>query len=110
MADLVKRGPGRPRTREKHVAPVRAAEKKIVDRLPEIVDAQIGLALGIQVQQIDRDTGAEIVYSVPPDGKAGQYLMNRILGLPTAKVDVEASGGFAFYVDIGSDDSSTGTT
>lgn len=80
-------GAGRPRTRDKHAGAVRASEKKIVDRLPEIVDAQIGLALGIQVQEVDKQTGAEIVYSVPPDAKAGQYLMNRILGMPVAKVD-----------------------
>lgn len=110
MTDAPKRGPGRPRTREKHAPAVRAAEKKIVDRLPEIVDAQIELALGIMVQEVDKNTGRLTVFAVPPDGKAGQYLINRILGLPTARVDLEASGAFTFAVDIGSDDSSTGTT
>lgn len=105
MADLPKRGPGRPRTRERHAAPVRAAEKKIVDRLPAIVDAQIRLALGVMVEDVNVVTGDLTVYREPPDAKAGQYLINRILGLPAAKVDVAGSGGFALYVDIGSDDS-----
>lgn len=88
MTDAPKRGPGRPRTREKHAPAVRVAEKKIVDRLPEIVDAQIRLALGVMVEDVNIVTGDLTVYREPPDGKAGQYLINRILGLPKAKVDL----------------------
>lgn len=89
MANGGKRpGAGRPRVRDKYARPVAAAEKKIVDRLPEIVDAQIRLALGVMVEDVNPITGEEAVYKEPPDGKAGQYLINRILGLPKAKVDL----------------------
>lgn len=107
MAGGKREGAGRPRVRDKHAGAVRAAEKKIVDRLPEIVDGQIELALGVMVEDVNPVTGHVGVYRTPPDSKAGQYLINRILGLPTAKIDMEANGTLTFSVDIGSDDSST---
>jgi hypothetical protein len=100
-------GAGRPRVREQHAAPVRAAEKKIVDRLPEIVDAQIELALGVMVEEVSPTTGALTIYRQPPDGKAGQYLINRILGLPQAKVNLDGSGGFRIHVVYGDDADTT---
>jgi hypothetical protein len=100
-------GAGRPRVRDKHAGAVRAAEKKIVDRLPEIVDGQIELALGVLVEDVNPVTGHVGVYRTPPDSKAGQYLINRILGLPQAKVNLDGSGGFRIHVVYGDDADTT---
>jgi hypothetical protein len=85
-------GAGRPRSRDLYGNEVRAAEEKIKDRLPEIVDAQIELALGVKVEAIDATTGEVSVYRKPPDHKAGEALMNRIMGKVTDQVDVTSNG------------------
>lgn len=80
-------GAGRPRKLDKNAGAIVKAEKQIRDRLPEIVDAQISLALGITVQDKD-SAGNTIVYSRPPDVKAGQYLIDRIMGKPTQRQEI----------------------
>jgi len=85
-------GAGRPRTKDVYAADIRAAEQKIKDRLPEIVDAQIELALGVRVEEVDPKTGHAFVYKKPPDHKAGEALMNRIMGKVTDQVDVTSDG------------------
>lgn len=79
---------GRPAKADKFARPVARAEKQIVDALPQIVDAQIALALGVMVQEVDKESGALIVYQRPPDAKAGQYLIDRILGKTTERHEI----------------------
>lgn len=105
---------GRPRKAEKYAGAIAAAEDRIADRLPEIIDAQLQLALGgyeqVEEQYAPAGTvtigGGEYLTLVYPDRKpdelvlvrrsvsvaapdraAGQYLIDRILGKPVAAVD-----------------------
>lgn len=78
-------GPGRPRKADQNAGAVARAEKKIRDRLPEIVDAMIELALGVVVDELNPVTNQRMVYQKPPDRGAGQYLMDRIMGKPTER-------------------------
>lgn len=86
-------GAGRKSRAEKYERPINRAEKRIVDRLPELIDAQFDLALGVTVQDVDRETGGTIVYTRPPDSKAGQYLIDRIMGKPTQHQEVTGEDG-----------------
>lgn len=86
-------GAGRKPKLVKYERPVNAAEKQIVDHLPAIVAAQVKLALGqILVQEDDPNApeGTPEIYAVPPSERAGQYLMNRIMGRPVERHEIEA--------------------
>jgi hypothetical protein len=84
-------GAGRPANKELYHADIRKAEHKIKDRLPEIVEAQIALALGVMVEDTNPITHEVAVYQKPPDAKAGQYLMDRLMGKPTERKEVDAN-------------------
>jgi hypothetical protein len=77
-------GAGRPRKREKHAGQVAKAEKKIADRLPEIIDNLFVLAEGVKVKEVSEDGGVDI-YVKPPDRQANEYLANRVMGKPTER-------------------------
>lgn len=83
-------GAGRKPKAERFARPIARAEKAIADNLQAIIKAQIGLALGIWVEETDKD-GKRIVYSTPPDRKAGEYLINRILGRPTEHHEIDVN-------------------
>jgi hypothetical protein len=70
-----------------HETPIRAAEKKIADRLPWLVDKLIELADGIYEEKTIGEA-AVIVYKRAPDRQAAEYLMDRVMGKPTQPVDV----------------------
>jgi hypothetical protein len=82
-------GAGRKSRREKHAAVIEAAEDQIAGRMTEIIAAQFELALGVTVQETDPATGGVTVYTEPPNAKAGQYLIDRILGKPVQHVQDE---------------------
>jgi hypothetical protein len=84
-------GAGRKPTREKYASKIAAAEKKIADRLPGIVDSLLELAGGVTVQEIGLD-GEARVYTQKPDFKAASYLMDRIMGKPVTAIEAEVSG------------------
>lgn len=86
-------GPGRPRKADQHAGAIARAEKQIRDRLPELIAAQFDLALGVTVEEVDRESGATVVYRKPPDAKAGQYLIDRIMGKPTERQEVSGADG-----------------
>lgn len=98
-----RRGAGRPKTRDVHVSAVRKAEKKIRDRLPELIDNLLILANGVTVEELDPAIGATVVYKKPPCRQTNEYLVNRILGKPTEKVESENSGGMTVRVVYGTD-------
>jgi hypothetical protein len=79
-------GAGRKPKAEKYSRDINAAEKKIRDSLPDIVDAQIALAKGLKTT-----TAEGGVYTTVPDKAAGQYLMNRIMGSPIQKQEISGS-------------------
>lgn len=97
-------GAGRKTKAEKFAGPVAAAEQIIVDQLPAIVHAQIDLALGATVQEVDRETGGLIVYTRPPDARAGQYLIDRILGKPTQRTELTGADGGPLAVTMSDDE------
>ena len=96
-------GAGRKPKAEKYHRDIVGAEKKIRDRLPDIVDAQIKLALGVKAVRENED-GSEEIYTTIPDRQAGQYLMNRIMGTPVQKNETELNGAdgepFKVYLNV----------
>lgn len=74
-------GAGRPSAQERFAGKVTEAERKIADKLPDLIDAMLVLALGHVAQKIDRNGEVE-VYDVPPNFKAIEYLSNRVMGKP----------------------------
>ncbi len=90
-------GAGRPAKADKHARPVARAEKQIVDRLPWLVDKQFELAEGVTIQTEDSD-GETHIYQRPPDRQAIEYLLNRIMGKPTERQEVDQTGGVTVRV------------
>lgn len=78
-------GAGRKRKSETHAGAVAAAEGRIRDRLPALVDTLFALAEGVRVERVTPD-GAVDVFTTPPDLKAIVYLIDRVLGRPTKAV------------------------
>jgi len=100
---------GRPPKRDKFARPIAAAEKRIVDWLPELIDLKMQLARGVLVEDINPVTGDQTVYQKPPDGKAIEYLIDRIMGKPTERREHSGEVG-SYVVDLSeTDDSSTET-
>lgn len=82
---------GRPARSQKFARPVAAAEKRISDALPTLIDKMLELANGVTVSETDQ-RGAEVIYTRPPDRQAAEYLLNRIMGKPTERSEVDQSG------------------
>jgi hypothetical protein len=78
-------GPGRPAKADKHARPIARAEKRIADRLVDLVDKQLELAFGVWREETLPDGETRIVYQQPPDRHAIEYLLNRIMGKPTER-------------------------
>ncbi len=47
------------------------------------------LALGVRVEEFDIATMRPVVYQKPPDVKAASYLVDRVMGKPTQKVEAD---------------------
>lgn len=92
-------GAGRPRTREKHARPIALAEKRIADRLPEIADAMLELALGAWVEEPTSE-GMKRVYRKVPDAKAALYLLDRIMGKPLQKQQITGAEGGPMVIQM----------
>jgi hypothetical protein len=90
------------KTRDVNESAVREAEKKIRDRLPQIIDNLLILADGVTVEETTLE-GETTVYKKPPCRQTNEYLVNRILGKPTEKVESENSGGMTVRVVYGTD-------
>jgi hypothetical protein len=97
-------GAGRKAKAEKHAGVITRAEKRIADRLPELIENMLALAGGVFVERPARDgkDGAaddppkappDRVYLTPPDRQANEYLINRILGRPTERAEVTGVQG-----------------
>ncbi|KPL80226.1 hypothetical protein [Herpetosiphon geysericola] len=80
-------GAGRKTKTEKYARPINKAEKQIVDHLPQLITNMLTLASGVTVEEVDITDGTVLVYKKPPDRKANEYLIDRILGKPTVHVE-----------------------
>lgn len=85
-------GAGRKPKAEKFKQPVAKAEKRIADRLPELIDLQFELAQGVWIEETT-PLGHRKVYKRAPDREAGQYLINRIMGKPTERQEISGPQG-----------------
>lgn len=70
-----------------HASPIQAAEAKISEKLPWLVDKLLELAEGVEVEKRDRQ-GRVRVYSEIPDREAIKYLMDRVMGKPMQPVSL----------------------
>jgi len=90
-------GAGRKKTSDRNAGAVVKAEKKIRDRLPEVIDALFELAIGVTVEEVDGE-GARTVYTKAPDAKAAIYLTDRIMGKPTERTENETDATVVIHV------------
>lgn len=90
-------GAGRKPKDEKFKLPIAKAEKRIADRLPFLIDQMMELAEGVVVQDVDREGGLRI-YQRPPDYKAIAYLVDRIMGKPTERQEVDGESNIRIRV------------
>ncbi|MDR3634332.1 MAG: hypothetical protein P4L84_11055 [Isosphaeraceae bacterium] len=84
-------GAGRKPKREKHKNPVQAAEDRIRDKLPHLIDKLFELSDGIEV--VKQTQHGEKSYREPPSFKALEYLCNRVLGKPTERLEHSGKDG-----------------
>ncbi|MGV3616114.1 MAG: hypothetical protein ACO1SV_12330 [Fimbriimonas sp.] len=92
-------GSGRKRKADKYSTEIEAAERKIADRLPQIIDNLTRIADGgIEVTHITRErdpkTKKMVIVSsrtevTLPDRKANEYLADRVMGRPTQEVEMD---------------------
>lgn len=94
-------GPGRPRKADRNAGAVAAAEQRIRDKLPSLIDNMMALADGVWEEEVTL-MGRRVVYQTPPDFRANQYLIDRIMG--KVKEQVEASGDLTIRIVDGTDD------
>jgi hypothetical protein len=95
-------GAGRKRKHDKYGTAIQKAEKKIVDRLPQLLDNLMALADGIFVEEFTPD-GKRVVYQRAPDFKSNEYLINRIMGKPTERQEVSGADGAPLAVEFVND-------
>lgn len=85
-------GAGRKRKHDKNGTAIQQAERRIRDRLPELIDRMFELADGVTVQE-RTPTGMPVIYQRAPDYKALSYLIDRIMGKPTERKEVSGPEG-----------------
>ena len=93
-------GAGRKPKAEKYAGRISKAEKRIADRLPEIAERLIDLALGLR----EKDAEGETFYTRPPDRQAIAICFDRIAGKADVTPELPASvdpKGDDFTIDLG---------
>ena len=75
-------GAGRKPKAERYESQIRKAEKRVADHLPRLIENLIQLADGVMTEEVNILTGTRGVYTHPPDLRANQYLIDRIMGKP----------------------------
>lgn len=83
-------GAGRKSKQDKYATAIGRAEKRIADRLPQIIDNLLSLSDGVYVEEMGLD-GERRVYQRPPCAKSSMYLADRIMGKPTTVVDQDTT-------------------
>lgn len=89
-------GAGRKPKAEKFKLPIARAEKRIADKLPDLIDRMFELSEGVLVEEIDRE-GTPRIYQRPPDYKAISYLVDRIMGKPTERHELTGEDGAPLF-------------
>jgi hypothetical protein len=79
---------GRPRKEDLYGGHIRAAENKIADRLPDLVDNLLTLACGYWYEETTPQ-GKRTVYTEKPDRASNEYLLNRIMGKPVEAITLK---------------------
>lgn len=95
-------GSGRKPKLIKFAGPVADAEQRIADKLPTLVDTYLKLALGQIVVQREDNDGVTDLYAVAPEPKALTYLIDRIMGKPTERIeaDVDVNDGVTIIAEL----------
>jgi len=83
---------GRPRKENLYGGHIRAAEDKVADRLPALIDNLLALADGVWTEETTRD-GVRRVYREIPDRASNEYLINRIMGKPVESQEISGPDG-----------------
>ena len=91
-------GAGRKPQGIKSLTPIAAAEARVRDRLPLLIDNLFALADGVTVQE-ETQNGPR-VYTRAPDRQANEYLINRIMGKPTERKEVSGPEGGPIQMDV----------
>lgn len=97
-------GAGRKSKAEKYRRPIAAAERQIVQRLPELLERQLWLALGVPlVDQAGKPKtmGGVPLFAVAPDRAAGEYLIDKITGKNAQPFEGDVGLGSALKVLLG---------
>jgi hypothetical protein len=81
---------GRKPKSEKFASEIGKADRRIAKNLLRYIDNMERLADGVLTEHVNPVTGESDIYREPPNFKANEYLINRIMGKPTERV--EASG------------------
>lgn len=81
---------GRPRKADLYAGAIARAEARIAKNLSRYIEHMEALAEGVMVQE-EPVPGVPIIYQRPPDRQANEYLINRIMGKPTERTDVNVS-------------------
>ena len=66
------------------VVPAAATDQWITEKLPQLVESLINLAVGVRVDKETPDGNP--IYTQPPNRLAAEYLINRVLGKPTERM------------------------
>lgn len=99
-------GAGRKLKADKHAGAIAKAEKRIADKLPELIDNLLRLAQGVELQEFDKlgqaiiRDGEVVTYCEAPDRQANEYLINRIIGKPVDKREISGPEGGSIPVSI----------
>ena len=86
-------GAGRKPKTEKFATAISRAEKQIADKLPVLIDSMMELAQGVRVEEYSITQDRMVVYQRPPDRASCEYLINRIMGKPTEKKELNVDLG-----------------
>ena len=90
-------GAGRPRKEDKFRTPIAAAENRISDKLPFLIDKAFELADGVTCAELTKDGGYN-VYTRPPDIQTIKYLVDRIMSKPTERVEQHTTGEYRIVI------------
>ena len=66
----------------------KSLEQKIMGHIPELIDVKVEAAKGLYEYRKGPD-GLVRVYKTKPDGKAGEYLVDRVMGKPKERLETE---------------------
>ena len=88
---------GRPAKAEKYAGAISKAEGRIAKNLARYIENMEALADGIYVEEEDKD-GNRRIYLRAPDRQANEYLINRVMGKPTERQEVDQNGAVTLRI------------